>query len=104
MNNQWRGCATEGTERVTHGNIAIFAGFADGRGFSDHPAPGFLRTGPRFPGFFPSKYRTGLWMSGFAPCAAPRAHARTADRPEQEPINNQTTLGRGSRGPHGLAR
>src|SRR3546814_3066701 len=86
MNNQWRGCATEGTERVTHGNIEIFAGFADGRGFSDHPAPGFLRTGPRFPGCFPGKSRSGLWISGFAPCAATRAHARPGDRLEQERI------------------
>src|SRR3546814_535635 len=86
MNNQWRGCATEGTERVTHGNIEIFAGFADGRGFSDHPAPGFLRTGPRFPGCLPGKSRSGLWISGFEPCAATRAHASTGDRLEQERI------------------
>src|SRR3546814_19404516 len=86
MNNQWRGCATEGTERVTHGNIEIFAGFADGRGFSDHPAPGFLRTGPRFPGCLPGTSRSGLWISGFAPCAATRAHARTGARLEHERI------------------
>src|SRR3546814_18135507 len=86
MNNQWRGCATEGTERVTHGNIEIFAGFAEGRGFSDHPAPRFLRTGRRFPGWLPGKSRTVLWLSGFAPCAPTRAHARTGDRLEQEGI------------------
>src|SRR3546814_20307194 len=86
MNNQWRGCATEGTERVTHGNIEIFAGFADGRGFSDHPAPGFLRTGPRFPGCLPGKSRSGLWKSGFAPSDATRAQARTGGRLEQERI------------------
>src|SRR3546814_16214352 len=84
MNNQWRGCATEGTERVTHGNIEIFAGFADGRGFSDHPDPGFLRPGQRFPGCLPGKSRWGFWISGFAPCAATRAHAPPGDRLENE--------------------
>src|SRR3546814_15009381 len=86
MNNQCVGCAIDGTELVTHGKIDIFAGFVDVRGFSDHPAPGFLRTGPRFAGCLPGKSRSGLWISGFAPCAATRAHARTGDRLEQERI------------------
>src|SRR3546814_20981540 len=95
MNNQWRGCATEGTVRVTHGNIEIFAGFADGRGFSDHPAPGFLQTGPRITGCLPGKSRSGFGISGFEPFDAPRVHARPGARlaPGQQVIKLHINTG-----------